>query len=156
MLPTRDLRGRICLNYTCMKKYIVTLALAITACATARAMEIESVKFDGEADLNGWQISPSNCAIISGGVLQITNPVRAEKSRAEILKNLPKKKVAGRRIYVSRARARPYAFGFKVGWQDIPHRGRQRQFLCLCRQLYSPGEIRLGGDLVFYGRSARI
>lgn len=61
-----------------MKKYIVTLALAITACATARAMEIESVKFAGEADLNGWQISPSNCAIISGGVLQITNPVRAE------------------------------------------------------------------------------
>ena len=101
MLPTRDLRGRICLNYTCMKKYIVTLALAITACATARAMEIESVKFDGEADLNGWQISPSNCAIISGGVLQITNPVRAEKSRAEIVKNLPIKKVAGRRIYVS-------------------------------------------------------
>ena len=52
-----------------MKKYIITLALAITACAAPRAMEIESIKFDGEADLNGWYISPSNCAIISEGVL---------------------------------------------------------------------------------------
>lgn len=84
-----------------MKKYIITLVLAITACAAPRAMEIESIKFDGEADLNGWYISPSNCAIISEGVLQITNTVRSEKSRAEIVKDLPINKVAGRRIYAS-------------------------------------------------------
>ena len=84
-----------------MKKYIITLALAITACAAPRAMEIESIKFDEEADLNGWYISPSNCAIISEGVLQITNTVRSEKSRAEIVKDLPINKVAGRRIYAS-------------------------------------------------------
>ena len=88
-----------------MKKYIITLVLAITACAAPRAMEIESIKFDGEADLNGWYISPSNCAIISEGVLQITNTVRSEKSRAEIVKDLPINKVAGRRIYARRKRS---------------------------------------------------
>ena len=101
MLPACYFRGKIYLNYIRMKKYIITLALAITACAAPRAMEIESIKFDGEADLNGWYISPSNCAIISEGVLQITNTVRSEKSRAEIVKDLPINKVAGRRIYAS-------------------------------------------------------
>ena len=101
MLPACDFRGKNYLNYVRMKKYIITLALAITACAAPRAMEIESIKFDGEADLNGWYISPSNCAIISEGVLQITNTVRSEKSRAEIVKDLPINKVAGRRIYAS-------------------------------------------------------
>ena len=101
MLPACDFRGKNYLNYIRMKKYIITLALAITACAAPRAMEIESIKFDGEADLNGWYISPSNCAIISEGVLQITNTVRSEKSRAEIVKDLPINKVAGRRIYAS-------------------------------------------------------
>lgn len=101
MLPACYFRGKIYLNYIRMKKYIITLVLAITACAAPRAMEIESIKFDGEADLNGWYISPSNCAIISEGVLQITNTVRSEKSRAEIVKDLPINKVAGRRIYAS-------------------------------------------------------
>jgi len=101
LLPACYFRGKIYLNYIRMKKYIITLALAITACAAPRAMEIESIKFDGEADLNGWYISPSNCAIISEGVLQITNTVRSEKSRAEIVKDLPINKVAGRRIYAS-------------------------------------------------------
>lgn len=101
MLPACYFRGKIYLNYIRMKKYIITLVLAITACAALRAMEIESIKFDGEADLNGWYISPSNCAIISEGVLQITNTVRSEKSRAEIVKDLPINKVAGRRIYAS-------------------------------------------------------
>lgn len=101
MLPACYFRGKIYLNYIRMKKYIITLALAIIACAAPRAMEIESIKFDGEADLNGWYISPSNCAIISEGVLQITNTVRSEKSRAEIVKDLPINKVAGRRIYAS-------------------------------------------------------
>lgn len=101
MLPACYFRGKNYLNYIRMKKYIITLALAITACAAPRAMEIESIKFDGEADLNGWYISPSNCAIISEGVLQITNTVRSEKSRAEIVKDLPINKVAGRRIYAS-------------------------------------------------------
>lgn len=101
MLPACYFRGKIYLTYIRMKKYIITLALAITACAAPRAMEIESIKFDGEADLNGWYISPSNCAIISEGVLQITNTVRSEKSRAEIVKDLPINKVAGRRIYAS-------------------------------------------------------
>ena len=67
----------------------------------AAAMEIESVKFDSEGDLNGWAVSPSNAAIISGGALKVANPVRSEKSRAEIVKNLPLEKVAGRRVWAS-------------------------------------------------------
>ena len=67
----------------------------------AAAMEIESVKFDSEGDLNGWAVSPSNAAIISGGALKVANPVRSEESRAEIVKNLPLEKVAGRRVWAS-------------------------------------------------------
>lgn len=61
----------------------------------AAAMEIESVKFASEGDLNGWAVSPSNAAIISDGALKVTNPVRSENSRAEIVKSLPLGKVAG-------------------------------------------------------------
>lgn len=67
----------------------------------AAAMEIESVKFASEGDLTGWAVSPSNAAIISDGALKVTNPVRSENSRAEIVKSLPLGKVAGRRVWAS-------------------------------------------------------
>lgn len=46
-------------------------------------------------------VSPSNAAIISDGALKVTNPVRSENSRAEIVKSLPLGKVAGRRVWAS-------------------------------------------------------
>lgn len=65
------------------------------------AFEIENNKFDNEECLDGWGIYPQNCATIKDGAVSILNAERSEKSRAEIMKVLDTKKLAGRRVNVS-------------------------------------------------------
>ena len=82
-----------------MKKFFRLLA-AFFAISPSFAVEIENIKFDKPSDLDGWRISPSNCALIKDGAFEIFNPTRAEKSASSAVKNIDIGKSAGRRVFV--------------------------------------------------------
>lgn len=82
-----------------MKK-ISRLLAAFFALSPSFAIEIENIKFDKPSDLDGWRISPANCALVKDGAFEIFNPTRAEKSASSAVKVLDRGKSAGRRVFV--------------------------------------------------------
>lgn len=110
-----------------------------------------------EGDLNGWAVSPSNAAIISDGALKVTNPVRSENSRAEIVKSLPLGKVAGRRVWASVEMSQDLTPSVsKWGGKVFLLEGGMKGHYVYAGKYVAPGKSGWGKSVVFRRRSAGI